>query len=64
MVSFVMSISPSLLQAIPQAVSHVEWRQAAALQLKVLSIEDAGIDDRVVLRALQSRSAPLPFAQE
>src|SRR5215510_5612741 len=59
MASFVMSISPSSLQAIPQAVSRDECRQAADRQLRCFSIEGIGINDLVVLRGLQSRPAHL-----
>src|SRR5882724_8574371 len=59
MAGFVMSISPSLLQAIWQAVSRYEWRQAADTQLRCFSIEGTGTNDLVVLRGLQSRPAHL-----
>src|SRR5262245_41640817 len=59
MASFVMSISPSLLQAIPQAVSRDEWHEAADTQLRCISIEGTGTTDLVVLRGRQSRTAHL-----
>jgi hypothetical protein len=64
MASFVMSISPSSRQAIPQAVPRYEWRQAADRQLRCFNIEGAGINDLVVLEGYNPDRLTLPCGQE
>jgi hypothetical protein len=64
MATFVMSMSPSFLQAIPQVAWHDERRQVAEMQLKYFSIEDAELDNRVVVKGYNPDRSTLSVGQE